>query len=173
MMQAGHGSLAIVLATAIISRQTTNCWGIHWELKKDFSSPYTPWALQQISLVLRPPLLIIHDSSHSLVSTWMYFKGKLLLKNKMFWWVWVRGDRAMLAPSCGHMSRLQFVNVIATLLKIRTFFATYRGMDRGEAGVVLYFSNALSFPAVCWCVKASTWIKVPVRFAIAVSWECP
>ena len=101
-----------------------------------------------------------------------------ILRQNNFWKTeYSGGFRFVTTEYCWHRTvdtspKLLFVNVIAILLKIRTFFAMYRGMDR-EAGGVLYFSNALSFPAVCWCFKASTWIKVPMRFAIVVSWECP
>lgn len=65
----------------------------------------------------------------------MYFKAKLLLKE------YSGGFRFVATEYCWHRTvdtspKLLFVNVIAILLKIRTFFAICRGMDR-EAGVVL------------------------------------
>lgn len=47
--QASNGSLATVPATVVISRQTTNCRGIHLELKK-ISLQETPQDSSQISL---------------------------------------------------------------------------------------------------------------------------
>lgn len=67
----------------------------------------------------------------------------------MFWWVWICSDAEGLAQSCGYSSKAAVSKRDGNFAKNAGFLCSLeRDMHREETGVVLYFSNALSFLSV-------------------------